>query len=109
MTILGMTERVFDLVAQCGLLLIECAWVATLLITTLRSVWMCLRRDARARLALAKGLALALEFKLGGEVLRTTIDRDLDELSILCVIILLWSALTVFIHWEIKNEEADLE
>ena len=52
--------------------------------------------------------ALALEFKLGGEVLRTVITRDRDELFILGAIILLRGVLTFLIHWEIKNEEKAL-
>jgi len=55
---------------------------------------------------LAQGIALALEFKLGGEVLRTVIVREWNELLILGGIILLRGALTFLIHWEIKNEES---
>lgn len=51
-------------------------------------------------------IALALEFKLGGEVLRTVIVREQAELIILGAIILLRGALTFLIHWEIKVEES---
>ena len=57
------------------------------------------------RLVLAQGIALALSFKLGAEVLRTVIVREWNELMILGAIILLRAALTFLIHWEIKNEE----
>ena len=55
---------------------------------------------------IGKGIALALEFKLGGEVLRTAIVREYSELITLGAIILLRGALTFLIHWEIKNEES---
>ena len=58
---------------------------------------------------LAKGIALALEFKMGGEVLRTVIVREWSELAILGAIILLRGALTFLINWEIKNEEKRLQ
>jgi uncharacterized membrane protein len=57
------------------------------------------------RLDLAEGIALALEFKLGGEVLRTVIVREWTELLILGAIIALRGALTLLIHWEISVEE----
>ena len=101
-------EEIFQIVVQCGILLMECVGVTILLITTAKSIWLCLKRDPHVRLTLAKGIALALEFKLGGEVLRTVIVRDWSELAILGAIIVLRGALTFLIHWEIKTEEASL-
>lgn len=66
-------------------------------------------KKPRVRLDLAQGIALALEFKLGGEVLRTVVVRQWAELGILGAIIALRAALTFLIHWEIKNEEQALE
>ncbi len=57
------------------------------------------------RLNLARHLAFALEFKLGGEILRTVIVRTLDEIMFLGAIILLRGALTILIHWEIKQDQ----
>lgn len=69
-----------------------------------------LKRDREnIRLDLAQGISLALEFKMGGEVLRTVIVREWMELLILGCIILLRAALTFLIHWEIKNEKKELE
>ena len=56
-----------------------------------------------------EGIALSLEFKLGGEVLRTVLARDWNELAILGAVIALRGALTVLLHWEIKNEENHCE
>lgn len=68
-----------------------------------------LKRDREnIRLDLAQGIALALEFKMGGEVLRTVVVREWSELGILGAIILLRAALTFLIHWEIKNEKKEL-
>lgn len=64
------------------------------------------RHDAAMRLKLANGLATGLEFKLGSEILRTVLVRDLSEIAIVGAIILLRAALAFLIHWEIKNEEA---
>lgn len=57
------------------------------------------------KLRLAKGLAMGLEFKLGSEILRTVVVRDLNEIAIVGAIILIRAALILLIHWEIKREE----
>ena len=68
-----------------------------------------IKHDRQTRLHLAEGLAMALEFKLGGEILRTVVVRDMAEIVQVGAIILLRAALTFLIHWEIKNEEKSLE
>lgn len=65
------------------------------------------RKAPDTRLMLAKGLAMGLEFKLGSEILRTVIVRNLEEIYIVAGIIALRAILTFLIHWEIKNEEND--
>ena len=108
MGILYEIEEIFQVIVQCGVLLLECTGVVTLLFATFKTIWCCIRRDPTVRLTLAKGIALALEFKLGGEVLRTVAVREWSELAILGAVILLRGALTLLIHWEIKTEEANL-
>ncbi len=109
MELLHQVEKIFQLVVQWGVLALECTGVTTLLFTTAKTVWGCIHRDPKVRLILAKGIALALEFKLGGEVLRTVIVREWSELAILGAIIILRGALTLLIHWEIRTEEANFE
>ena len=48
---------------------------------------------------------MGLEFKLGSEILRTVVVRELREIVLVGAIILLRAALTFLIHWEITNEE----
>jgi len=54
---------------------------------------------------LGRSLALALEFKMGAEIVNTVIIRNLEELGILAIVIALRAILAVLIHWEIKNEQ----
>lgn len=56
---------------------------------------------------LGKALALALEFKMGAEIIKTVVIHNLEELSILGVVILIRALLAFIIHWEIKNEIKD--
>lgn len=70
-------------------------------------IWYFTGRAVNIRLDLARSLALGLEFKLGGEILRTVIARDLREMAAVGAIILLRGALSLLIHWEIGHLEED--
>lgn len=63
------------------------------------------RKDPSVRLQLAQGMALGLEFKLGSEILRTVVVRELSEVALVAAIIAVRAALTLLIHWEIRIEE----
>lgn len=97
-------EPVFEGIIQYAILLIECIGVAVLLYTIFRAVVDLFQRDPNVKLSLAEGFALSLEFKMGGELLRTVIVREWKELLILGAVILLRAALTFLIHWEISIE-----
>ncbi|MEG2222614.1 MAG: DUF1622 domain-containing protein, partial [Oscillospiraceae bacterium] len=56
---------------------------------------------------LANGLATSLSFKMAGELLKTVIVRDLNELALLGIIILLRALLAVLIHFEIYQERKE--
>lgn len=101
-------EEILTYVVQFSVTVLEFFGVFILVYTAVRCFISWTRKDHFVRLDLAQGIALALEFKLGGEVLRTVITRDRDELFILGAIILLRGVLTFLIHWEIKNEEKAL-
>ena len=60
-----------------------------------------------AVIALGRSLALALEFKMGAEIVNTVIVRELKELLILGIVIVLRAILAVLIHWEITTEEKE--
>ncbi len=102
-------EQTVHTVAEAGILLVESAGILVVLLTAGKGVIGYFKKDPHIRLRLAQGIALGLEFKLGGEVLRTVIVREWNELAILGAIILLRGLLTVLLHWEIKHEEERYE
>ena len=97
-------SEVFDLVVSYLILLIELVGIVVLVIAVVMAVVGLIKRKPHTRLKLAEGIALALEFKMGGELLRTVIVREWSELLILGAIILLRAALAFLIQWEIKIE-----
>ncbi|WP_287387605.1 DUF1622 domain-containing protein [Lachnospira sp.] len=108
-TIYQQAETILRYIVEFSTLLLELFGICILVYTAIKSFIYWLKKDDSIRLILAQGIALALEFKLGGEVLRTVVVREWAELGILGAIILLRAALTFLIHWEIKNEKKELE
>jgi uncharacterized membrane protein len=60
--------------------------------------------DETVKIEFSQALAMALEFKLGAEILKTLVIRTIDELIILASIVILRAALTLIIHWEIESD-----
>ena len=100
-------DLLYELATLCTTLM-ELFGICVLVFTAVTCFIRWIKRDTEIRLTLAQGIALALEFKLGGEVLRTVVVREWSELGILGAIIVLRGLLTFLIHWEIKNEEQAL-
>jgi uncharacterized membrane protein len=63
------------------------------------------KQPFRIVIDLGKALALALEFKMGAEIIKTVIIHNLEELAILGVVIIIRALLAFIIHWEIWLEE----
>jgi len=103
--VIHVLEEIVHYAAEVGITLVEMAGICILLITAVKGFISYFRHDEHIRLELAHGIALALEFKLGGEVLRTVIVRDWTEMAILGAVIVLRAVLTLLLHWEIKIEE----
>ena len=102
-------HAVLDDLVDLAILIFEFIGVGVIIWSGLKGFWDYLRRDPLTRLKLAKGMAMGLEFKLGSEIMRTVVVREFREILIVASIILLRAALTFLIHWEIKNEEAEVE
>ena len=101
-------EIILRYVVEFSTLILEFFGICILVFSAVKSFIFWIKKDESIRLQLAQGIALALEFKLGGEVLRTVVVREWAELGILGAIILLRATLTFLIHWEIKNEKKEL-
>lgn len=98
-------EQMLNVVIEFSIHLLEFMGVATILVGAVRAVYELFRHNPGVRLKLAESMALALEFKLGGEILRTVQVRDWSEIAIVGAIILLRGVLNLLIHHEIRVEE----
>ncbi len=92
--------------------LLELLGVMIISFGTFKAVWSLIRSrfnvgNADTKLSLAQSMALALEFKMGAEILKTITVRTLEELQILGAIVLIRVILSFVIHWEIKTTHDD--
>ena len=92
-------------IVNASILLLEFIGVVVIILSGIAAFLQYIKHNPFTRLNLAKGLAMALEFKLGSEILRTVVVRDWNEIITVGAIILLRASLSLFIHWEIKTEE----
>ena len=106
---MALADSLLHTVVSWSILLFEYVGVVIIAAAGVHGVICFVRRDPQTRLKLAKGLAMGLEFKLGSEILRTVVVRELEEIVLVGAIILLRAALTFLIHWEIKSEENTAE
>ena len=83
----------------------ELVGVIIIIVAGIKGVISYIKRDPSVRLQLAQGMALGLEVKLGSEILRTVVVRELTEVALVAAIIAVRAALTFLIHWEIRMEE----
>lgn len=103
--IYSVVEEYFHIGVEFLVLIIEIIGTFVLMYAVISALIGFLKKDEHARLNLAEGIAFALGFKVGGELLRTVIVRNWEEMLILGSIILLRAALTFLIQWEIRIEK----
>lgn len=100
-------EEVLEVLVNFFIVILEFMGLIVIVVTACKCFCNWLKKDPQTRLHLAEGMAMALEFKLGSEILRTVTVREMKEIYLVGAIILLRAALTFLIHWEIKNEKAE--
>lgn len=97
-------EAILRHVVDIAILMFEFMGVIVIIVAGIRGIYDYVKHNPAIRLNLAQGMALGLEFKLGSEILRTVVVRQLSEVAVVAAIIALRAALTFLIHWEIKVE-----
>ena len=97
-------EWILENIASLAIVIFEFIGVGIIIVSGIHGFYLYLKKSPDTKLALAKGLAMGLEFKLGSEILRTVILRSWQEIGIVAGIIVLRAALTFLIHWEIRQE-----
>ena len=103
-------EHILHTIAEISALTLEFIGVLIIVLGSGKSLVSLVTRLIRHRtinivVELGKTLALALEFKMGAEIIKTVIVHDLTELAVLGIVILIRALLAFLIHWEMKMEK----
>ena len=104
-------EYILHHIAEIAVYTLELIGILIIVIGTLHALSLFIVRIKRKEptnvvLALGRSLALALEFKMGAEIVNTVIVRELSELAVLTVVILIRALLAFIIHWEMRMENS---
>ena len=108
-------EHILHNIAEVSVLTLELIGVIIIIIGSVKALihlvnGLVKHRAINIVVELGKTLALALEFKMGAEIIKTVIVHKPDDLIVLGAVILIRALLAFLIHWEIKmekKEEAD--
>lgn len=103
-------ENILHNIAEVAALTLEFIGVVIIVVGSVKSLIQLINGLIRHRainivIELGKTLALALEFKMGAEIIKTVIVHDLNELAVLGIVILIRALLAFLIHWEMKMEK----
>ena len=107
--LLNVLEDNFTILVEYLILFVEFVGVLVVVGAIIKGIVDAIRKDEHMRLNLVEGIALAMSFKIGGELLRTVVVRNWDEILLLGAVILLRAALTFYIQWEIRIEKKKKE
>ena len=102
-------ENILTQVTQYSIMILEVVGVVVIMATAVRCMIAGIKRNHIVPLMLGKGIALALEFMLASEVLRTVTSADGKTLGLVGITVVLRAAMTVLIHWESRNEKKEEE
>lgn len=107
-------EHILHNIAEVSALSLELIGVLIIIVGSVKSLFSLTHGLIRHRainivVELGKTLALALEFKMGAEIIKTVIVHDLTELAVLGIVILIRALLAFLIHWEMKMEKKEEE
>lgn len=102
-------EHLLHIVIEWAIIGFEFVGVCVLIWAGIKNLIRYIRRDIRSSMKLGKGIAMGLEFMMIGEILRTITTHDIKEIVGVAAIVVIRVVLTILIHWEIKEEEKEIE
>ena len=97
-------ERVFFALVEYGILILEIVGAAIILVAGVKAFIALVTKTDNCKLIMAEGIATALSFLLGSEVLKTIIAPDWMDLGMTAAILAMRAAMSVLIHWETHHE-----
>lgn len=98
-------EGAFIIVMEYSVLALEIIGAVIILIFAVRALACIVRDRNRAQLMLAEGIATGLSFLLAGEVLKTIIAPNWQDIGKTCAIFAIRALMSLLLHWETKHHK----
>ncbi len=108
MVVLEHLHEFMHLGVEYVILAFEIVGILMLIYTGIKGLVNVSKKDPEVGLKLCEGMGMALQFLMGGEILRTVIVSDMDGILHVGGIVVLRVALTLLTHWELKNHREEL-
>lgn len=93
-------------VVDYGIIAFEIIGVAMLFWAGIKGLICVAKKEHHTGLIIGEGMALALQFLLGGEILRTVVIHDMSDVYLIGGIVVLRVTLTLLIAYENKHHRA---
>lgn len=93
-------------VAKLSMYLLELLSVIIIVYSTFVAFYKLFKHQSYARVYLLHGQSVGLTFKLGAEILRTVVARDINDIWEVALLIAIKAAMVLLIEWELKGIEA---
>ncbi len=100
-------EHLFRTVIQYGMLALEAIGVVIILVSAVRGLILLVSKRPGSRLVISEGIAMALTFLMGSEVMKTIIAPDWHDLGMTAAILLMRAGMSLLIHWETRSEHGE--
>ncbi|WP_273234831.1 DUF1622 domain-containing protein [Ileibacterium valens] len=93
-------------VAKLSMYILELLSVIIIVYSTFRAFYKLFKHQSYARVYLLHGQSVGLTFKLGAEILRTVVARNINDIWEVALLIVIKAAMVLLIEWELKGIEA---
>ena len=107
--VIEMVEVWLHQIVNIAMLIFEFMGFGVIFVAVVKGFFNYLRKTPGTKLELAEGFAMGLELLIGGEILKTVAFQELEDIVFVGGIIALRMALTLLLHWEMKQEREDEE
>ncbi len=107
-----MLEELFARYLPFPIHVLELMGILVLLIGAVRAFFLYIKtifvnQNYQIKYQFSESMAMALEFKLAAEILKTVLIRSIQEIALLAAIVLLRILIIFIIYWEIKQDKMD--
>lgn len=103
-------EKIVEIVLPIIISILEIMGISIVFWSGLRAFWEYIqntffKKNYNLQFHFAAGLATGLEFKMGAEILKTVLIRDMSELFVLGAVIILRAVLSLLIYFEMRHSK----